>query len=333
MKTYNVYGIGNALVDAEFEVSDDFLTHENIQKGLMTLVDGEAQRVLYDRLVAKFGVKKRAGGGSAANSMYAISQFGGSAFYTCKVASDEAGDFYVRELGDHSIKTNLSERRDYGDTGKCLVMVSPDAERTMLTFLGISAEISTMDLNVEALKDSQYLYLEGYLVTSPSGRQACIDARKIAEANGVKTVLSLSDAAMVQFFRGGLEEMLGDGVDLLFCNETEAKAWTGQDQVQAAMEGLKAIAKVIVMTLGSKGAVIFDGKQSISVDAYPVKAIDTNGAGDMFAGAFLYALSSGHDHATAGRFASCAASRTVMHFGPRLPPQAHQDIKATVLGS
>jgi sugar/nucleoside kinase (ribokinase family) len=331
MKTYHVYGIGNALVDAEFEVNDQFLAHEKIQKGLMTLVDGEAQRVLYERLVEKFGVKKRAGGGSAANSMYAISQFGGSAFYTCKVASDEAGDFYVKELGDHNIKTNLSKERDYGDTGKCLVMVSPDAERTMLTFLGLSAEISSSDLNVEALKDSHYLYLEGYLVTSPSGRQACVDARKMAEANGVKTVLSLSDAAMVQFFRGGLEEMIGDGVDVLFANELEAKAWTGKDDIAEAIEALKAIAKVMVITLGSKGALIFDGKSSIQIDSFPTKAVDTNGAGDMFAGAFLYALSAGKDYATAGKLASYAASRTVSHFGPRLPPSAHKEIKDHIL--
>lgn len=332
MKSYHVYGIGNALVDAEFEVTDDFLQHENIQKGLMTLVDGEAQKVLYKRLVDRFGLKKRAGGGSAANSMYAISQFGGSSFYTCKVASDEPGDYYVEQLGAHNIKTNLSSDRGYGDTGQCLVMVSPDAERTMLTFLGISAEISSADLNVEALIDSRYVYLEGYLVTSPSGRQACIDARKIAEANGVSTALSLSDAAMVQFFRGGLEEMIGDGVDLLFANEIEAKAWTGKDTIDEAMEDLQKIAKTIVMTLGSKGALVFDGQKSITIDPVPVKAIDTNGAGDMFAGAFLYGITSGLDYATAGKLASHAASRTVTHFGPRLPPELHTEILKNVIG-
>ena len=331
MKSFNVFGIGNALVDAEFEVTDDFLKHENIQKGLMTLVDGEAQRVLYDRLVAKFGLKKRAGGGSAANSMYAISQFGGSAYYTCKVASDEPGDFYVQQLGDHNIKTNLGQGRAYGDTGKCLVMVSPDAERTMLTFLGISAEISSSDLDLEALKRSQYLYLEGYLSASPSGKIACVDARKAAQANGVAVALSLSDVSMVQFCRGGLEEMIGDGIDLIFANEGEAKAWTGKDSIPEAMNELKKISKQIVLTLGSKGALVFDGNKNISIDSFPTKAIDTNGAGDMFAGAFLYAITNGKDVATAGRLASYAASRTVSHFGPRLPPAAHHEILQKVL--
>ncbi len=331
MKKYSVYGIGNALVDAEFEVTDEFLKHENIQKGLMTLVDGEAQKVLYDRLIAKCGLKKRAGGGSAANSMYAISQFGGSAFYTCKVASDEPGDFYVQQLGDHNIKTNLSQQRDYGDTGKCLVMVSPDAERTMLTFLGISADISSKDLNLDALHASQYLYLEGYLAASPSGKDACVDARKAAEANGIATALSLSDAAMVQFCRGGLEDMIGDGVDLIFANEIEAKAWTGKDSIPESMNELKKIAKTIVLTLGSKGALLFDGNKNISIDSFRAKAIDTNGAGDMFAGAFLYAITAGKDFATAGKLASYAASRTVSHFGPRLPPAAHHEILQKII--
>ena len=169
-------------------------------------------------------------------------------------------------------------------------------------------------------------------MSSPSGRQACVDARKIAEANGVATALSLSDVSMVQFFRGGLEEMIGEGVDLLFANENEAKAWTGKDAIQDALDELKKIAKTIVMTLGPKGALIFDGDRNIAIDPVPAKAIDTNGAGDMFAGAFLYALTSGHDHAAAGKLASRAASQTVSHFGPRLPPEAHAGILKKVLG-
>jgi sugar/nucleoside kinase (ribokinase family) len=331
-KKYDVYGIGNALVDKEFEVSDDFFAHESIQKGLMTLVDGESQETLLQRLMQRFGLKKRAGGGSAANSMYAISQFGGNTYYNCKVASDEFGDFYVQELGDHNIDTNLGSARDYGTTGKCLVMVSPDAERTMLTYLGISEKLSPADLDPEAIINSQYVYLEGYLVTSPTGRQACVEARRIAEANGVKTSLTLSDPAMVQYFRGGLEEMLGDGVDLLFANDVEAKAWTGQDDIEAAIRGLGAIAKTAVVTLGSDGAAVLSKGTVTRIAATPAKAIDTNGAGDMFAGAFLYAITHGHDHAAAGRLASAAAATTVSHFGPRLSPQQHKDILKKVLG-
>lgn len=332
MKTYHVYGIGNGLVDQEFEVKDDFFEHEKIQKGLMTLVDGEAQDVLLQRLTQRFGVKKRAGGGSAGNTIYAISQFGAKTYFSCKVASDEVGDFYVKELGSLNIATNLSAQREYGVTGKCLVMVSPDAERTMLTFLGISEKLAPADLNVEALIDSKFLYLEGYLVTSPTGRQACIEARKIAEANGVLTSLTLSDPAMVQFFRGGLEEMIGNGVDLLFANDVEAQAWSGKEDIKEAIGELHKVAKVVVVTLGSKGALVFDGKNTIEIDAVEVKAVDTNGAGDMFAGAFLYAVATGKDYAAAGKLASHAAATTVCNFGPRLSPAEHKAIMKRAWG-
>jgi fructokinase len=326
MKEYDVYGIGNGLVDLEFEVTDDFLVHEKIQKGLMTLVDGEAQGVLLERLTKKFGFKKRSGGGSSGNTIYALSQFGGKAFFSCKVASDEFGDFYVKELGSLNVATNLSAAREYGTTGKCIVMTSPDAERTMLTYLGISEKVGPADLNLEALIASQYMYMEGYLVTSASGKQACVEARKVAEANGVKTALTLSDPAMVQFFRGGLEEMIGDGVDLLFANKIEAQTWSGKDDIKEAIGELRKIAKVVVVTLSGDGALVFDGKNYINVDPVKVKAIDANGAGDMFAGAFLYAITSGKDYAAAGKLASHAAATTVSNYGPRLAAAEHKAI-------
>lgn len=333
MKKYHVYGIGAALVDQEFEVEDSFFQHESIQKGIMTLVDGESQETLLQRLMEKFGLRKRAGGGSVGNSMYAISQFGGNAFFSCKVAKDEVGDFYLEQLGHHNIHTNLDDHnRDDGVTGKCLVMVSPDTERTMLSYLGISESLSKNEIDVDALKDSEYLFLEGYQVTSDSGREACIYAREIAEQHGVKTAITLSDPAMVQFFRGGLHDMIGDGVDLLFANDVEAKEWTDKDSVEDAIEGLKDIAKQIVVTCGSKGALLFDGEKNIQIDSHAVKAVDSNGAGDMFSGAFLYAVSAGHDFETAGKLASLAAATTVSHFGPRLTPEQHLDIKKQIIG-
>ena len=333
MKKYHVYGIGAALVDKEFEVEDSFFEHESIQKGIMTLVDGESQDTLLQRLMDKFGLKKRAGGGSAGNSIYAISQFGGSTFFSCKVANDEFGDFFLEELGHLNIDTNLdNQTRDDGVTGKCLVMVSPDAERTMLSYLGISETLSKNEIDVEALKDSEYLYLEGYQVTSDSGREACIYAREIAKENGVKTAITLSDPAMVQFFRGGLQDMIGDDVvDLLFANDVEAREWAGKDTVEESLEELKKISKQIVITRGSEGALLFDGENNISIAPHSVKAVDSNGAGDMFAGAFLYAVSAGHDFETAGNLASLAAATTVSHFGPRLTGEKHQEIKKQII--
>ena len=332
MKNYHIYALGNALVDKEFEVKDDFFQHESIQKGLMTLVDGESQSTLLERLMERYGLKKRAGGGSAANTLYAASQFGANTFYTCKVANDEFGDFYLNELGDNNIDTNVgSIRSDDGVTGKCLVMVSPDAERTMLTYLGVSENLTSEDIDKDALINSKYLYLEGYLVTSPTALAACVEARKLAEQQGVLTVLTLSDPGMVQFFRGGLEDMIGNGVDLLFANEVEALTWTGEETIETAAEALKTIAKTFVITLGSEGALLFNGENFINISSHKITALDSNGAGDMFAGAFLYGISTGLDFETAGRLASLSAAAVVSQFGPRLPTDQHQELLSQIL--
>ncbi len=332
MKNYHIYALGNALVDKEFEVEDNFLQHESIQKGLMTLVDGESQSTILERLMERFGLKKRAGGGSAANTLYAASQFGANTFYSCKVANDEFGDFYLDELGTHNIDTNLkSIRSDDGVTGKCLVMVSPDAERSMLTYLGVSSDLTSDDIDKDALINSKYLYLEGYLVSSPAACKACVDAKKIAKEHGVLTAITLSDPGMVQFFRGGLEDMIGDGVDLLFANQVEALSWTGEETVETAAEALKSIAKTFVITLGSEGALLFDGDKYIDIEPHQIAAVDSNGAGDMFAGAFLYGISNGLDFETSGRLASLGAATIVSQYGPRLPAEQHQNLLKEII--
>ncbi|MCW8909986.1 MAG: adenosine kinase [Gammaproteobacteria bacterium] len=330
MKKYHVYGVGNALVDMEFEVEDAFFEERGIDKGVMTLVDEPRQHELIAHLDAFEG--KKASGGSAANTIIAVNYFGGNAFYSCKVANDELGDFYVNDLQAAGVDTNIDDGRKDGVTGKCLVMITPDAERTMNTFLGITETFSVDELHQEAIKDSEYLYMEGYLVTSDTGRHAAIEARKIAEQAGVKTALTFSDPAMVEFFKTGLAEMIGDGVDLLFCNEAEAKSWSGSENLNQALESLKSVAKTFAVTLGSKGAMIFDGKQMIEISPHPVKAIDSNGAGDMFAGAFIYGITHGHSFYEAGNIASLAAARVVSQFGPRLKAEDHKDIINIVLG-
>jgi fructokinase len=329
-KKYHVYGIGNALVDMEFEVHDEFFKNYGIDKGVMTLVNEERQHQLIAHLDAFEG--KKACGGSAANTIMAVSYFGGRAFYSCKVANDELGDFYVQDLKAAGVHTNLGDGRETGITGKCLVMVTPDAERTMNTFLGITETISVNELHRDALLDSEYLYIEGYLVTSPTGRQAAIEARKLAEQHGIRTALTFSDPAMVKFFRDGLADMIGKKVNLLFCNEHEAMTWAGSDNLNDAVEAIKRVAESFAITLGGKGALVYDGKHAIEIAPHPVKAVDSNGAGDMFAGAFLYGITHGHSFYEAGNIASLAAARVVSQFGPRLNAAAHKDILDIVLG-
>jgi len=326
MKQFDVYGIGNALVDKEFEVDEQFFIDGGIEKGFMTLIDEEKQQALLDLLMTRYSLKKRAGGGSAANSIYALSQFGGRAFFSCKVANDEAGHFYVNELGDHNIQTNLSAEREDGTTGRCLVMVTPDAERTMLTSLGISQRVSTDELNYEAISLSEYVYVEGYLVTSPTARSAVLDLKRHARESGVKFAMTFSDPAMVEYFLDGINEFIGDGVDLLFCNEKEAMLWSGEETIEAACAALERKARRFAVTRGALGARLFDGQQYIDVEPHTVRAIDTNGAGDMFSGAFLYAITKGYDFKTAGTIASLASSLLVSQFGPRLTPAQHADV-------
>lgn len=331
-KQYDLYAIGNALVDMEYEVHEEFFTKHKIDKGLMTLVDEGRQNELLNALSSP--PKKQQCGGSAANSIIANAQFGGKGFYSCKVAHDPIGDFYFNDLVENGVDSNLqTQKREFGTTGKCLVLITPDAERTMNTFLGITSTLSQTEVNAEAIKNSKYMYMEGYLVASPTGKLAAIEAREIAEANSVKTALTFSDVNMVKFFREGLNEMLGrKGVDLLFCNESEACAFTGNDDLMLTREVLKTIAKTFVITLGENGAMIWDGTTFIDIEPYEVKAIDSNGAGDMYAGAFIYALTHEHTYASAGKLASMAASKVVSQFGPRLKWHEAQDIKNQVFG-
>lgn len=324
-KKYNVYGIGNALVDMEFEVTDGFLNKHNVSKGMMTLVDEDTQfRLIKDINQAETTQKP---GGSAANTISAVSQFGGKAFYSCKVAADKFGDAYLEDMNEAGITTNFDRQdRENGITGKCLVMITDDAERTMNTFLGITSTLSTKEVDERAIENSEYVYIEGYLVTSDTGFESMKLTKKIAEDSGVKVALTLSDPSVVKGFKERFKEVVGASVDLLFCNEEEAKMFTGKDDLMVAREALKQEAKKFVITQGKNGAMIFDGDTFIDIEPYAVKAIDSNGAGDMYAGAFLYGITHGLGYAGAGKLASLAGSKVVSQYGPRLKWHQSQEI-------
>lgn len=324
---FDVFGIGNALVDIVVEVDDSFINEKNVEKGLMTLVDEDRQHELLRGM--SISEKNMKCGGSAANSIIAVSQFGGSSYYACKVSNDSFGDFYLKDLKANGVSTRLTtDTAKDGITGKCLVMTTPDAERTMNTFLGITSDFSLEDISTEDLLNSKYLYIEGYLVTSPTGREAMKTAKKLAENNEVKVALTFSDPSMVKYFKDDMTAIVGQGVDLLFCNEEEAMLFTDTETLEEAREKLKLIAKRFVITQGSNGAMIFDGDTFIDIEPYKVKAIDTNGAGDMFAGAFMYGITNGHSFADSGKLASLASSKIVSQLGPRLELNQIEEIIA-----
>lgn len=324
MHTYHVYGVGNALVDMEYEVDTDTLATMRLDKGVMTLVDAEHQDHM-TRHLADHHTKKGAGG-SAANSIVALAQLGGKAFHSCRVAGDPLGQFYLEDLARAGVDSNPHDEDQAGQTGRCLVFVTPDADRTMATFLGITGELREDELVPHAIRGSHYVYIEGYLVTSDTARNTAIAARRIAEEAGVKTAFTLSDPNMVAYFRDGLMEMIGDGVDLLFANESEALGLADSDDIEVAMEVLKGIARTFAITRGPKGAVIWDGERLIEVSGEAVEALDTLGAGDMFAGAFLYGLTHGWGFERAGRLAVACSARIVTEYGPRLPAEVVREI-------
>jgi sugar/nucleoside kinase (ribokinase family) len=332
MKKYKAYGLGAALVDTEIKVEDAELAAMQVEKGVMTLVDQQRQAELLEHLQGHLVKANHASGGSAGNSMIAAAQFGGRTFMSCKVAGDADGDIYIADLEAAGVDHCFNGERSPGVTGKCLVLVSPDAERSMNTYLGISETFSVEQLDPTAIAASEYVYIEGYLVTSPTGRAAAIRAREIAEAEGVKTSLSFSDPGMVEFFRDGMEEIVGAGVDLLFCNEVEATAWARTADLKVAIERLKQTARAFVITLGARGALTWDGTDLAEIPPHKVQAVDSNGAGDMFAGAFLYAITRGEDFPTAGRFASLAAGKIVANYGPRLPAADYRALRAEFFG-
>jgi sugar/nucleoside kinase (ribokinase family) len=325
-KKYHVFAMGAALVDTEIEVSDEDLRQLNIDKGLMTLVDEARQQELIDYLSGHLTASRRASGGSAANTVIAVSAFGGSGFFCGRVAADDNGEFYLNDLREAGVSfTNVKPLPD-GTTGKCLVLITPDAERTMNTYLGASEELSEADLDFDAIAASEYLYIEGYLSTSPTGRAAAIAARKHAQANGTKVAISLSDPGIVAHFRDQLAEMSGRKVDLLFCNREEAQVWTNTDNLSDASEEMCQFADQYVITLGADGVLAHDGIEAFDIPGRAITAVDSNGAGDMFAGAFLYGINHGMDFRKAAELGCLAAATVVGQFGPRLPLRQYRGI-------
>lgn len=317
MKKFDVYAIGNALVDIEYHATPHKLVELDIDKGVMTLIDEQRQNSLVAQLSESH--ESMTCGGSAANTIIALAQMGARTHLDCRVASDMTGQIFARDLHDSGVNSNLDFKPlPSGVTGKCLVFVTPDADRTMNTFLGVSAELDSSDIDVEAIKHSEYIYIEGYLASAENTRDAAIEARRIAENQGIKTSLTLSDPNMIKFFRESMEAMIGDKVDLLFANEDEAMELANTDNLDEAVQLFKKRARSFAITRGREGALLFDGVALIEVKPNQVQAIDTLGAGDMFAGAFLYGLSQGMSFHQSGDLASLASAKIVTQYGPRL---------------
>ncbi len=312
---YDVYGVGNALVDIQAQVPDDFIRHLKLDKGIMTLVADSAQAEV---LALLNGIPlNHCAGGSAANTIVGLAELGGSAAFAGKVASDEIGDFFLNDLRALGVDYRVPRAAE-GQTGTCAVLITPDAQRTMLTNLAISTTLAPEDIDEKMISQCKYIYVEGYLLTGDTTKQAAYRAMALAKAQGVKVAFSASDPFLINLLRDEIWELITGPVDLFFCNEEEAKSLTGKnDPVQCAAM-IHEHAENVALTLGPKGSILMHGGETIPIEGVPSEAIDTTGAGDMYAGAMLYGITSGMSWHQAGHLASHAAARIVSQLGARL---------------
>lgn len=315
MTKFHVYGVGNALVDVEYRISLEDLRALGLIKGSRRLIDQPECETLIAAMMSY--PCRRISGGSVANSLVAISQLGGSACFAGAVAADEAGHFYLQDLvaqGVMAVHTPLSK----GATGECFVFVTPDADRTLRTFLGVSGDLTFGESTRERIAESNYVFLEGYLASTEVSCAVASVTLETAVAAGVKTALSLSDISVIESHRDALEALLYRPVSVLFANEREALHMVGAAHLKSALPGLQQLADCFCITRGAEGVLLFDGERYIDIPAKKVTAVDTNGAGDMFAGAFLYGLTQGMTVEQAGELAVKSSAKVVSAFGPRL---------------
>lgn len=325
MKKYQVYGIGNALVDNDYEVDENFLEEFSIKKNSHELID-EAHRL---KLFRALGEKEctRNCGGSAGNTIMILSQFGESCFYSCRLGHDLNGQFYKAELKKNGIDNPYIQKELTSDhTGTCFVLVTPDGHRSLQTHLGATETLSTNELNDDAIKNSEYVYIEGFIAAQPSAHQAALQVMHIAKYNQVKVAMTLSDVFMTTHFRRELAQLLEQGVDLLFCNEDEALSYTNQNNIVSALEHLKEFSRQVVITRAEKGSIVNDGISTYEVPAVKTHVVDTVGAGDVYAGTFLHAICQQHDFETAAKMASYAAAQIINKFTARFTQEEFDEV-------
>ncbi|MFB5652163.1 adenosine kinase [Leptospira wolffii] len=316
MKHYDVFGVGNALVDILALTEESLLKKLGWSKGVMTLVDAETQGKVLTELE---GIKKELrSGGSAANTMISIANSGGTGCYTGKVSEDAYGEFYKQDMEKAGIVFEVKPSNE-GHTGTCVILTTPDAERTMLTHLGISSTLTKNDLDLDRLKVSGYSYLEGYLWDGPSTKEACLVTMEESKKAGVKVSMTYSDPFCVNRSREDFIRLTKDYCDLVFCNAEEAKALAETESKEEALKFIAGLCDTVMMTDSANGAFVSEKGNIRHVSGFPVnKLLDTTGAGDSFAAGVLYGLTHGYSSENSAKWGNYVASRIVQEIGPRL---------------
>jgi sugar/nucleoside kinase (ribokinase family) len=312
---YDVLGIGNAIVDVIARAEDDFLVRQKMQKGGMALIDEPRAESIYDSM----GPAIETSGGSAANTIVGVAGFGARAAFVGKVKDDELGRAFAHDIRAAGVAFDTPPSSDGPSTARCYVIVTPDGERTMNTYLGAAQDLHPADVDPGQIAAAAYTYLEGYLWDPPHAKEAFRKAAKIAHEAGRKVALTLSDAFCVGRYRAEFLDLIKTGtVDLVFANESELKSLYETADFDTAAKALRGDARLAVVTRSEKGCVVVSKDDMIAVPAAPIaKLVDATGAGDLFAAGFLFGLARGRDHRTAAQFGAIAAAEVIQHIGAR----------------
>jgi sugar/nucleoside kinase (ribokinase family) len=313
-RLFDVVGIGNAIVDVLAHADDGLLARQGLVKGAMTLVDAARAEALY----AVMGAAIEVSGGSAANTIAGLASLGGRGGFIGKIGNDQLGGIFRHDIRANSVVFETPSAKSATPTARCLIFVTPDAQRTMNTYLGACIELGPEDVDAHLITHAKVTYLEGYLWDPPAAKAAFLKAAKIAHEAGRKVALSLSDAFCVERHRAEFRELVRDHVDILFANEMEARSLWQVDSFDEALQATRGHCEVAALTRSARGSIILAGDEVHVVDAAPVaRVVDTTGAGDLYAAGFLYGYTGGHDPYECGRIAAIAASEAIGHFGAR----------------
>jgi len=313
-ETLDVVGIGNAIVDVIAHASDAFLTDQKLPKGGMTLIDADRAKELYGLMEPAVEMS----GGSAANTIAGVASFGGKAGFIGKVRNDQLGDVFGHDIRALGVTYGTPAATEGAPTARCLILVTPDAQRTMNTFLGACVSLGPDDVDPALIEASAVTYLEGYLWDPPQAKEAFRKAVDIAHGAGRKVALSLSDAFCVDRWRDEFRDLVSGGVDIVFANEAELKSLYQVDDFDAGLQAIRNHCEVAALTRSEKGSVIIAGNETHVIDAHPVdQVVDTTGAGDLYAAGFLFGYTRGQPLAECGRLGALAAAEVISHFGAR----------------
>ncbi|MBK5934708.1 sugar/nucleoside kinase (ribokinase family) [Rhodovulum imhoffii] len=314
-KPYHVVGIGNAIVDVLAHADDAFLEQNGIEKGIMQLIDMERSVQLYDRV----GPAQEISGGSAANTIAGIAHLGGRTAYVGKVKDDQLGRIFAHDLRAQGAEydTPPAPAETPGETGRCIVLVTPDGERSMNTYLGVTEHLSPSDIDERQIAGAEWIYLEGYRFDGPESHEAFARAIGAARAAGGRVALTLSDPFCVERHRDAFRRMIRSDVDLLFANRAEILSMYETGDFDEALSRAAAEIDIVACTDSEKGAHILSEGQRWHAPAVPTRIVDATGAGDLFAGAFLWGLTQGNDLGVSGRMGCVAASEIIGHIGAR----------------